>query len=144
MIDRESCEYHPPLRSSSWYMRMLLLTSEVDIVPTTPQKKAELPLRCDHGSPKKSIRKGPTTPPKKGKLPLRCDYAPPKNSIRKGKPSKSHEKSRSQWLGRAGYSGPEQSVKFTYGPGGEYKSADAAGKACAMWLSEHERLQGYS
>ena len=136
MIDRESGDYHQPLRSSSWYLKMLLMTAEVEIAPTqqttTPQQKGKLEI----GSAKKSGR----VP----ELPLRGDHTPPKNSIRKGRPSKSHEASRSQWLGRTGYSGPQQSVKFKYGPHGEYTSADAAENACAKWLANQERIQGYA
>ena len=61
---------------------------------------------------------------------------------RRCKPRVDFELSRNQILGRTGFAGPGQSVKFRFGVGEQYRNLDAAKAAAKKWLREEEIKQG--
>ena len=61
---------------------------------------------------------------------------------RRCKPRVDFELSRNQILGRTCFAGPNESVKFRFGVGNEYKNLDAAKAAANKWLREEQAKQG--
>ena len=60
------------------------------------------------------------------------------NKKRRCNPRVDFELSRNQILGRTGFAGPNESVKFRFGVGNEYKNLDAAKAAAKKWLREEQ------